>query len=255
MAYNLDFPHLSSPTLLEEYYSDSPEKHVNIWMNMKYLVNQTPLLKSHRDFVVQNGWGYGNRAFHWMWNILVEHAPQNFKFLEIGVFKGQTISLVSLLNRLYKKDGMVYGITPLSKSGDKYATHPDIDYEEAIMTIYAQSGLDASDLEIIQGYSNDSQIIEQAEQLGPYDLVYVDGCHDYDVVVSDLKHYGNMLKVGGYLIVDDASNTLNIPDNLIRLNWRGLPDVTSATNDVMLNNPSFKEAFAVGHNRIFKRIS
>ena len=63
-----------------------------------------------------------------------------------------------------------------------------------------------------------------------------------------------MVKLNGYLVVDDASNNLNIPDNLIRLNWRGLPDVSKATDDVLLNNPKFKEAFAVGHNRIFRRV-
>lgn len=251
----MEYEQLQNPIALENYYTDSPEKHVFIWNTMKYLVNQHPLLKSHRDFVVQHGWGYGNRAFHWMWNILVQHSPENFKFLEIGVFKGQTISLVSLLNKLYNKNGTVYGITPLSSSGDKYATHPDINYEEAIMTIYGKFELDAQDLQILQGYSDDTAVIEQTEQLGPFDLVYVDGCHDYEVVVSDLTHYGNMVKLNGYLVVDDASNTLNIPDNLIRLNWRGLPDVTKATNDVLLNNPKFKEVFAVGHNRIFKRVS
>ena len=250
----MEYEQLQSPIELEKYYTDSPEKHVFIWNTMKRLVNQHELLKSHRDFVVQYGWGYGNRAFHWMWNILVQHSPEHFKFLEIGVFKGQTISLVSLLNKLYNKQGTVYGITPLSTSGDKYATHPDIDYEEAIATIYAKFGLEADDLQILQGYSNDKEIIEQTSELGPFDLVYVDGCHDYEVVVSDLTYYGDMVKLNGYLVVDDASNTLNIPDNLIRLNWRGLPDVTKATNDVLLGNPKFKEVFAVGHNRIFKRV-
>lgn len=250
----MEYKQLESPLELEKYYVDAPEKHVFIWNTMKQLVNQHEILKAHRDFVVQYGWGYGNRAFHWLWNILVRNSPDDFKFLEIGVFKGQTISLVSLLNKLYNKNGKVYGITPLSSSGDKYATHPDIDYENAILTIYGRFDLTADDLQIIQGYSNDSRIIEQSEQLGPYDLVYVDGCHDYDVVVSDLTHYGNMVKLNGYLVVDDASNNLNIPDNLIRLNWRGLPDVSKATDDVLLNNPKFKEAFAVGHNRIFKRI-
>jgi hypothetical protein len=249
------FPNLRDPISVETYYENIPEKHVYVWNNMKYLVNSHRLLKSHRDFVVDNGWGYGNRAFHWMWNILVRSAPQNFKFLEIGVFKGQTISLVSLLNKLYNKEGHVFGITPLSKSGDKYATHPDIDYETAILTIYAQFELDADDLQILQGYSNDVKIINKSKQLGPYDLIYVDGCHDYEVVVSDLTNYGDMVKLGGYLIVDDASNNLNIPDNLIRLNWRGLPDVSKATDDTLTNNPKFKEAFAVGHIRVFRRIA
>ena len=239
---------------MKDFYSDDAEIHTLIWKGFKDLVNATPSLKSHRDWIVQNNWGYGNRAFHWMWNLLIQQAPQQFKFLEIGVFKGQTISLVSLLNKMHKKNGTVYGITPLDKSGDKYATHPDVDYEAFIQQIYATFGLDASDLVIIQGYSQESPIISVAWEQGPYDFVYVDGCHDYEVVVSDLKNYGDMLKVGGYLVVDDSSNNLKIPDGLIRMNWRGLPDVTRAVEDVTEKDEKFVHCFAVGHNRVFQRI-
>jgi predicted O-methyltransferase YrrM len=190
-----------------------------------------------------------------MWHLLVQQAPRNFRFLEIGVFKGQTISLVSLLNKMMRKDGQVFAITPLNASGDKYATHPDVDYEEAIAIIYAQFGLDASDLIVIEGYSNHLDIIATARQTAPYDLIFIDGCHDYDVVVSDLTNYGDMVSIGGYLVIDDASNYLNIPDNLIRANWKGLEDVSRATRDVVENDARFMEVFAVGHNRIFKRIS
>lgn len=238
-----------------DYYEDDPEKHTAIWNTFKKLVNDTPVLKAHRDFVVNYGWGYGNRAFHWMWRLLVEEAPDDFKILEIGVFKGQTISLISMLNKLFDKKGTVYGISPLNKDGDHYNTHPDIDYEEAISTIYGQFQLDASDLQLMEGYSNDKNIINVAQSEGPYDIIYVDGCHDYSVVVSDLTNYGNMVKLNGYLVIDDASNYLNIPDGLIRLNWRGLEDVSNATRDVTEKDNRFKEVFAVGHNRIFKRIS
>jgi glycosyltransferase involved in cell wall biosynthesis len=240
---------------LTDFYEDDPETHTRIWQNLKTLVNSTPDLKAHRDWVIQNNWGYGNRAFHWMWNILIQQAPKNFKFLEIGVFKGQTISLISLLNKKHRKDGTVYGLTPLSKTGDKYATHPDVDYESLIQQIYGTFQLDANDLNIIQGFSNDPEIIEIAQAEGPYDLVYVDGCHDYEVVVSDLTKYGDMLKVGGYLIVDDSSNHLKIPDGLIRMDWRGLMDVSNAVRDVTEKDVRFTHCFAVGHNRVFQRIN
>ena len=64
-----------------------------------------------------------------------------------------------------------------------------------------------------------------------------------------------MLDIGGYLIMDDASNDLQIPDGLIRLNWRGLEDVTKAVNDVLDTDERFKLLFAVGHNKIYQRIS
>ncbi len=239
---------------LNVFYEDTTEHHKRIWNSFKALVNSHNMLKQHRDWVVKNNWGYGNRAFHWMWNILVHDAPDNFKFLEIGVFKGQTISLVSLLNKLYKKDGLVYGISPLDKSGDKYATHPDLNYEELIQQIYYTFGLDASDLVLIEGYSDDKKIIDLSKNEGPFDLLYIDGCHDYDVVVSDITNYADMLKMGGYMVLDDASNYLNIPDGLIRLDWRGLEDVSNAVRDTVEKDSRFIEYFAVGHNRVFKKI-
>ena len=176
-----------------------------------------------------NKWGYGNKSFWWEFNLFIKEAPKNFKFLEIGVFKGSIISLISILNKIHQKEGQIYGITPLTNDGDKYSKHPDVDYELCIQQIYTQFGLDASDLSIIQGFSNDNDIIKLARNNGPYDIIYVDGCHDYEVVVSDLENYKSMIVLGGYMIIDDASNDLQIPNGLIYMDWRGLPDVTNAS--------------------------
>jgi hypothetical protein len=240
---------------VEKLYKDAPEIHSTIWHSFKELVNRTPELKAHRDWVVYNQWGYGNRALHWMWNLLIDNAPPKFSMLEIGVFKGQTLSLVALLAKLYNKDVQIFGITPLTGAGDKYNQHPDINYEEAIATIFAQFGLDAHNLNLIEGLSTNQRMIDIATQCGPYSLVYIDGCHDYEVVVSDIKNYGEMVEFGGYLIVDDASNDLKIPNGLIRLDWRGLPDVTNAVNHVLDIDKRFKLVFAVGHNKVYQRIS
>jgi hypothetical protein len=237
------------------FYEDTPAKHTAIWNNFKAIVNATDYLKAHRDWVVQNRWGYGNRAFHWMWTLLVREAPKNFKFLEIGVFKGQITSLVSILNKELNKNGHVFGVTPLNKDGDKYGTHPEDDYETRIAQIYGAFNLDASDLTIIEGYSQDVEIVNVVRNQAPFDFVFIDGCHDYDVVVSDLQNYGELLKIGGYLIVDDSSSQLQIPDGLIRLDWRGLPEVSKAVEDIIDSDPRFKHIFAVGHNRVFRRIA
>ena len=236
-----------------EWYEDTPEKHTKIFNTFELLVNNHTELKRHRDWVIQNNFGYGETAFHWMWNLICKDLPMNFKFLEIGVFKGQMISLMSLLNSHHKKKGMIYGITPLTNAGDKYSKHPDVDYEAHIQRIYQTFGLDASDLGIIQGLSNDPEIIETAQEIGPFDVVYVDGCHDYEVVVSDIINYGEMLEPGGLLVIDDVNNYLKIPDGLIRMNWRGLEDVSNAARDTIEKDENFTELFAVGHNRVWKK--
>ncbi len=240
---------------MAKYYEDTQTKHTEIWQTFKSLVNSIPELKNHRDWVIQNDFGYGNRAFHWMWYIIASQLPAGFKFLEIGVFKGQIISLMSLLNARHRKGGQVFGITPLSNAGDKYSIHPDVDYEDHIQRIYQAHNLDTSDLGVIQGLSNDPDVIETAQELGPFDVIYVDGCHDYEVVVSDITYYSDMLKVGGLMVIDDASNYLDIPDGLIRMDWRGLEDVSNAARDTIEKDKRFTELFAVGHNRIWRKIA
>ncbi len=51
-------------------------------------VNMIPALRAHRDFVDKYDHGYGDRPFGYLWKLLVEQMPRDFKFLEIGVFKG-----------------------------------------------------------------------------------------------------------------------------------------------------------------------
>ena len=64
---------------------------------------------------------------------------------------------------------MIYGITPLNNTGDKYSKHPDVNYEEHIQRIYQTFDLDASDMGIIEGLSNDPEIIATAVEYGPYE--------------------------------------------------------------------------------------
>src|SRR5437867_8857080 len=69
----------------------------------RYFWNGLPApLREHRAYfhnVPQNRRGFGEDAFHTMWYLLLEEfEPANF--LEIGVFRGQVISLVALWARL-----------------------------------------------------------------------------------------------------------------------------------------------------------
>lgn len=45
------------------------------------------------------------------------------------------------------------------------------------------------ELHLLQGDSRDPEIIAQAAELGPYDLVFLDGDHSYEAVSSDFENY------------------------------------------------------------------
>lgn len=215
-------------------------------------VNETKFLEMHRDWVEQNKWGYGDRELHWMWKLLVDQMPKDFKFLEIGVFKGQTISLVSLIAQVQMKNCEAIGISPLTNSGDQYSNHPDIDYFSAIKTIFESFMIKTWDqTKIIRGFSNDPTVIKMSDSVGPYDIVYIDGCHDYAVVCSDIENYKKQIKPGGFLVIDDCNLFLKIPKN----RWSGFEDVSKAVRDCLENDSDFELQFAVTHNRIWRKIN
>src|SRR5271170_7558190 len=67
-------------------------------------------LREHRKYFTQQGRGFGEDAFHTMWYLLFrEFQPADF--LEIGVFRGQTISLAALLARHFNLNCFVQGIS------------------------------------------------------------------------------------------------------------------------------------------------
>lgn len=233
-------------------YKDSEEAYNEVHRICIEKVNENQYLSLHRDWVEQNRWGYGDRELHWMWKLIVDQMPKEFKFLEIGVFKGQVISLVSLIAQVQMKNCEVVGITPLNSSGDSFSNHPDIDYFSAISKIFDAFKIkEWNNTKILRGYSDDSTVINMSAAAGPYDVIYIDGCHDYDVVCSDINHYKKQLKTGGLLVVDDCNNYLKLPSH----KWSGIIDVSNAVRDCLENDADFELQFAVTHNRIWRKVS
>ena len=80
-------------------------------------------LREHRAYFKQAGRGFGEDAFHAMWwLILKEFRPT--QLLEIGVYRGQTISLWALIGRLLSLDVEVSGISPFCAAGDSVSRSP-----------------------------------------------------------------------------------------------------------------------------------
>ncbi|MGH7561382.1 MAG: class I SAM-dependent methyltransferase [Gemmatimonadales bacterium] len=55
----------------------------------------------------------------------------------------------------------------------------------------------------IQGYFGDSAKVDWGELGGPFDLVFIDGCHHYDYVVSDTERALAHLAPGGVIVWHD----------------------------------------------------
>ena len=87
-------------------------------------------LISHRAFFTSAKRGFGEDAFHTMWYLLFrEFNPSNF--LEIGVYRGQVISLIALLARMERRPCRVTAVSPFTDAGDNVSTYSSaVDYLE-----------------------------------------------------------------------------------------------------------------------------
>ena len=231
--------------------------------------NQNPMLREHRDWVEANKWGFGDRAFHYMWLLLLQNLHESgradVELLEIGVFKGQTISLWTLIAQELQLGAHVTGITPLTGKPPlppllhrtrmlldrKYRQdahvgnlHIRSDYKDDIEKIFRNFGLEFGDVTLVRGLSQDESVHAQVRGKS-FDLVYVDGGHRYEEVAADLKLYGPLVREGGYLVVDDAAYFE--PGSAF---FKGFESVSTAANE--LDPRRYANVLNVGHNRIYK---
>ena len=249
---------------LVDAYEDTLEFHTAVRDEFYQRIMDDSELFTLRKWILANKHGYGETQFYWMWNLIVKELPQNFKFLEIGVYRGQIPCLATLLARRYGISGTMYGVTTLSTIGfgDTHPGNPDFANDIAKTFDFAKQP--TNNFKLIHGNSMDEDVIYTTSLESPFDLVYIDGGHEYDTVISDIKHYAEMIEVGGLLVIDDASCNLNLPlaanEHSYRFverneHWsKGLEEVTQAVEDTAAKDDKFKELFAIGHNRVWRRI-
>lgn len=231
---------------------DTPEYNSFIYDYFENQVDNNPLLLNHTDVVTKYKLGYGEKAFRYLWALVFSQIANDSKFLEIGVFKGSILALSQLLSKEFDLNLSSYGLTPLNTTGDKYSNYEYDNYEHSISFLYSNLNLSIDQTYIIEGLSTDNLVKDSARNSGPYDVLYIDGGHDYDTVINDIDLCTEVLKPGGLMIMDDASSFLNLSTN-----HRGFPghhDVGKAIIDHVDTNNIYKHLFACGHNRVWKKL-
>jgi hypothetical protein len=215
-----------------------------------------------------------------MWKVLIDVVPLDFSFLEIGVFRGQITSLVQLLADRSGRATRVVGVTPWTMLKEQKS-------QRKFYELYQNLNVSLANTLILDGSSDDKHIEKIVSFIGPFDIVYIDGDHSYEMAKHDIFTYGNLVKIGGYIVVDDCSNFLHLPAAYLiasdvisstdidylgdnsqgrkrltqrqdtsweRIVFRGIVDVSEAVRDTLDNDPRFQERLAVGHNRIWQRV-
>lgn len=229
---------------VQKNWKNSPAHNKKLNETFAAAVNADPTLKAHRDFVEQNVFGFGERSFQWLHKIIVDEMPVNFSFMEIGVFKGQILSLYKMLADVAGKSVTRYGVTPLSTAGGVWES----DYKRDIEYIHNTFKLE-KDYQLLVGLSTDPEIIKEAQNLS-VDVLYIDGGHDYATVVSDIVNYIPIIKPGGYLVIDDCANDMSMPWGY----FTGIKEVTDATGSIMNAHPDYEFMFNVVHNKVWRKL-
>jgi hypothetical protein len=242
-------------------YKNTAEGNDRIWLEFTRLTDTIPELRVHRDYVEANSWGFGDRAFHMMWLFLLSSVRRTYgsiRALEVGVYKGQILSLWHLIGRLLNVSVSSVGISPLRGTASQTPTkatlramrharsyYPDSDYRGDVHQIFADFSLGTDALTLIEGHSQDAGVRKRVSKQC-FDVVYVDGDHRASIARRDLRVYQRLVAANGYLVVDDAGTDL--PGTKF---WKGLPEVTDAL--AVVDAKEFDNIFNIGHNRIYQR--
>ena len=268
MTAGIDYPVWSE---FVSRYSSTVQANDALWKQMTDLTDATPILKRHRDWVEDNKWGFGDRAFHAMWFLmladLASRQAKPLRLLEIGVYKGQVLSLWTMIARHLNVSAEVTGISPLAGKPPVMSIlhrlrmvvdrgyredamvgnlHEQSNFASDVRKIFGEFGLDPSSMRLVEGLSQDPAVHSQVKDM-TFDVVYVDGGHRYEEVSADLRLYAPHVRTGGYLVVDDAGYFL--PGTLF---FKGFEPVSRAAEQ--LDRKAWKNILNVGHNRVFERI-
>lgn len=204
-------------------------------------------LKEHRRYFSMGGRGFGEDAFHAMWFALFRDFQPKFA-LEIGVYRGQVLSLWAVLSYNFGLSTEVHGISPFSSAGDSVSTYDaNIDYySDTVENIRMFAGRDVL---LHKGYSTDPGMVEVIRSRA-WDVIYIDGNHDYAVVRQDFENCRNAVRHGGIIVFDDASlfNGYKPSSN----SSAGHPGPSKVADEI--DSREFLEIARVGHNRAFRRI-
>ena len=199
---------------------------------------------NHREYFKLDQRSFGEDAFTTMWFLLFQKFNFN-NFLEIGVYIGQTLTLLSLIAKIDRKPIECFGISPLIDANDSVTEYIKINYEEDVNKHLKFFNI--KNVTLLKEFSNSDKAIAFIQSI-EWDCIYIDGSHDLDVVKSDFEVSYKYLKQGGIIVMDDSS--LNI--DLFHGQFKGHPGPSYVADHI--DSCTMKEFLRVGHNRCFLKL-
>jgi cephalosporin hydroxylase len=139
------------------------------------------------------------------------------------------------------------GVSPFTPAGDEVSAYlRDIDYHADTLQHHRYFGLPEPGL--VRALSTEPEALRRI-QAQRWDLVYVDGNHDYEVALADYRVCRDSLSEGGLLVMDDSSLYTDYHPRLF--SFAGHPGPSRVVNELAMEELCFLGA--VGHNNVFTR--
>jgi hypothetical protein len=205
-------------------------------------------LRQHRAYFSRKRRGFGEEAMHVEWFLLFrELRPASF--LEIGVYRGQVLSLAAMLAGINDAPCFIQGISPFSSAGDSVSTYlKSLDYLEDTLENFRRFSLAPPNL--LKAFSTDAEAVALVRSRS-WDLIYIDGNHDYAVARQDWEVCSACVNVGGVVVLDDAGLDTAFRPPIFAT--AGHPGPSRLASEI--DRKRFCEILQVGHNRAFQRIA
>ncbi len=205
-----------------------------------------PLIK-HRIFFSTESRGFGEDAFHSMWYLFfLEFKPR--LCLEIGVYRGQMITLWSLISKLLNFESKISALAPFGPASDKDSKYlENIDYLSDTKKNHDFFKLKQPEYCIEYSTSAKAKHFIESKK---WDLIFIDGNHDYEVVKSDFELSMNNLSKNGFIIMDDSSLYFDFKQKKYG-GFTGHPGPSRVAKEIGMQKMKFFGA--VGHNNIFRK--
>jgi hypothetical protein len=203
-------------------------------------------VQQHRAYFKKDQRGFGEDAFHGMWFTLLSEFKPGL-CLEIGVYRGQVVSLWGLIAKLSGFKCEVHGISPFSPAGDGVSTYlANLDYFQDTLKSNRHFGL--PEPSFMKAFSTDSTAIDFIKSRR-WNLIYIDGNHDYEVALADYEVCKDSLADGGLLVMDDSSLYMDYQPP--SFSFAGHPGPSRVVQERAMKELRFLGG--VGHNNVFQK--
>jgi len=132
-------------------------------------------------------------AFESKWHNILQDLVGGGQYLEVGAYEGRSACFIAASYPLAELTVVDNFVDNYNEGFEKRYLNNTAEYRDRITTI--------------KGDSKDvlPRLLLKRQH---YDVIYIDGAHDYETVKRDLEYCWKMLRPGGTLLMDDYNDTL-----------------------------------------------